>query len=332
MEARFAGPIVVTGATGFIGRHVCRHLLDQGATVHGVARDDPGIPGVQSYRISGLDDAAGLARALAGAYGVVHLAGRAHVGESASPAVEALYRRVNADGAGAVLDAAAGAGVRRFILASSVKAVGEASGQTPWTEATDPRPADPYGRSKRAAEQMVMSAAAARGIEAVALRFPLVYGPGVKANMLRLFGAVHRRAPLPVGGIRNQRSLLYLGNLAAAVSHLLLVGAMGRGVYFLSDGRNLSTPELVRGIGRALGHGPLVVSIPEWLLNGLGRIGDGIRRFAPFPLGSQQIQRLTGSLAVDSSAFMRDFGFRPPYSVDEGLEVTARWYLAAHAG
>jgi UDP-glucose 4-epimerase len=158
------------------------------------------------------------------------------------------YRRANVDGTRAVLDAARAAGARTFVFASSVKAVGERS-ETPWTESVEPRPVDPYGVSKLEGERVVLGAAA---IRAVVLRLPLVYGPGVRANMLRLFRAVDSGWPLPVGGVKNRRSLLYVGNLVAAIRRALEVDRV-RGTYFLADGEGASTEDLVRAIARALG-------------------------------------------------------------------------------
>lgn len=299
--------------------------------VRGLSRGADLPPGVEACALTGLDDREAIAAAVDGARSVVHLAARAHVTNetgSDTRAVYEAYRRVNTGGTAVVLEEAAAAGVERFILASSVKAVGGASGAVIWDESVKPRPDDPYGRSKLEAEEVALTGAS---MDRVVLRLPLVYGPGVKANMRMLFRVVDRRIPLPVGAVRNRRSVLYVGNLSAAIAHLLARAHLGRGVYFLTDGEDLSTPELVRRIGRSLGRTPILVPVPEPALRAVGRVGDALRRVTPVPIGTPQVERLTSSLAVDSGAFRRRFDFTPPYSVDEGLADTAAWYREEEA-
>jgi nucleoside-diphosphate-sugar epimerase len=183
----------------------------------------------------------------------VHLAGRAHrLREDAGDPL-AVFRRVNVEGTRAVVEAAAAAGVRRVLVASSVKAVGE-SNRTPWTESTVPAPQDPYGVSKLEAEAAAFAAGSARGVETVVMRFPLVYGPGAPANVRRLVALVSRGLPLPFGGIENQRSMLSTGNLVPAVRALAGTRGLDGEVFFVADGVDLSTPELVRTIAEGLGR------------------------------------------------------------------------------
>jgi nucleoside-diphosphate-sugar epimerase len=317
---------LVTGASGFLGRHVCRSLLDEGATVRGLFRGtDSALSGVERVRWSDLLDRPAIRGAVTGVDAIVHLAARVHVmaDTASSPLTE--YRRTNVEGTRTLVEESVAAGVGRFVFLSSVKAVGEES-ERPWTEQTPPRPVDPYGVSKLEAEQVVRDLAAAGGMAASILRLPLVYGPGMKANMLRLFDAVDRGTPLPLGGIRNQRSVIFAGNVAAAVVRVLQSLAAAGETFFVRDAKDVSTPELVRAIARALGRPARLVPIPPALFTAAGRVGDLVSRFIPVPITSAAAARLLGSLTVDASRLTRVTGFQPPYSLEEGLRLTAEWY------
>ena len=325
--------VLVTGASGFLGRPVTRALLARGARVRGLARPGsaPLEPGVEPASAEGVHDREGLRRALAGADAVVHLAARVHVmrDDAADPLAE--FRAVNVEGTRAVLEEAVHAGVRRFLFASSVKALGE-GGEAVLTDDTPPAPADPYGVSKLEAEAVVRELADAAGVHAPILRFPLVYGPGVGANFLRLLRSVDRGIPLPFGSIRNRRSAVYAGNAAAAVVAALESPAAARETFLVSDGDDHSTPELVRRIARALGRPARLVPIPPVLFAGAGRMGDLLSRVVPVPVTSAMVDRLVGSLAVDPSRFFRLTGFTPPFTVEQGLAATAAWYRGKEPG
>lgn len=323
--------VLVTGATGFVGRHVVTELASHGWQVRAmVRRAGVALPdGVEAILASDVADRGALRGALPGCDAVVHLAARVHVMRDRAADPLAEFRRANVEATRVVLEEAARAGVRRLVLASSVKAVGESS-EAPWTEATSPSPPDPYGRSKLEAERLVGALAPASGVEPVILRFPLVYGPGVRANMLRLFQLVYRGVPLPFGGLRNRRSLLFSGNAAAAVRHALDLPTVADPVFFVADDEDLSTPDLVRRIGLALGRPARLVPCPVTLLRAVGRLGDAAERLAPFPVTTRAVDRLVGSLAVDVGRLRRS-GFSPPVSVDEGLGRTAAWFRGALA-
>ncbi|HEV2146724.1 MAG TPA: NAD-dependent epimerase/dehydratase family protein [Longimicrobiaceae bacterium] len=326
------GPVLVTGATGFLGRQLSAALAAEGIPVRGLVRDPAArLPdGVEPAPAAGLHDREALRRALDGAQAVVHLAARVHVMRDAAADPLTEFRRVNVEGTRVLLEEAVSAGVRSFVFVSSVKAVGEES-DAPWTEDTPPRPVDPYGISKLEAERLVREMADRAGLHAPILRLPLVYGPGVKGNMLQLFALVSRGVPLPFGAVPNRRSMVYSGNVVAAIRAVLDSPAAGSGVFFVSDGRDLTTPELVREVARALGVEPRLLRVPPALLHVAARAGDVLSRVAPFPLTSPALQRLTGSLALDASELGRVTGFRPPYSVEEGLRATAEWYRAGDA-
>lgn len=318
------GAVVVTGASGFVGSALCADLLARGARVRAVVRDARRAPaGTDPVVVGDLDDAPALRRAMHGAEAVVHLAARVHVMDARTDDA-AAYSRTNVEGTRTLLDAAQAAGVPRFVFASSVKAVGEWS-DAPWTERTPPRPQDAYGRSKLAAEALVREAQA-RGLHAPILRLPLVYGPGVRGNLLRLLGALHRGRPLPFGALRNRRSLLALPNLVAAVRAVLDAPAAGAETLFVSDDHDVSSAELCRLLAAGLGRPPRLVPLPAGALLALGRVGDVLRRAVPVPFDSAAAQRLTGSLQVDVSRLRRVAGWRPLLTPAEGLAETGAWY------
>jgi nucleoside-diphosphate-sugar epimerase len=324
--------VLVTGANGFVGSWLCRALGEAGVQVRGVGRREaaPSPPGVAYHRVDILD-AAALRPVLAGVDAVVHLAARVHVMRewAADPLRE--FRRVNVDGTRILLDEASRAGVTRFVFASTVKAVGEASDDA-MTEQTPPRPQDPYGESKLEAEELIRGVAERQPLRTAILRFPLLYGPRMKGNMLRLFRLVDRGIPLPFGLVRNQRSIAFVGNVVAAVLAVLESSLASSRTFFVSDGRDLATPELVRLIGRALGRNARLLPVPPALLRAAGLAGDLIATLRPVPLTSAAVDRLLGSLTVDSTALTRAIGFRPPYAVEEGLRITAAWYLSRERG
>jgi UDP-N-acetyl-alpha-D-quinovosamine dehydrogenase len=180
---------------------------------------------------------------------------------------------------------------------SSVKVHGEASDQ-PFKESSPLAPRDAYGESKARAEDALR---AIPGLNLLVLRPPLVYGPGVKANFLALMAAIARGLPLPFAAIRNRRSLVYVGNLVDAIER----GLTASGTFLLSDGTPRSTPELCRALAVALGRAPRMFAFPPSLLP----------------------RKLAGSLELDDSAIRSKLGWRAPFTFEEGLRATARWYL-----
>jgi UDP-glucose 4-epimerase len=315
--------VLVTGATGFLGGHVCAALAARGVAVRGlIRRQDAPLPAVAiPVQARGLDDVEAIREAVRGVEGVVHLAARVH--RHSEPDDEAA-RAVNVEGTRRLMEEAIAAGVRDFVFSSSVKAVGERA-SSPWNESTPPAPVDPYGRTKLEAEGIVRELATRHGIHAPVLRLPLVYGPDMKGNALRLFRLVDREWPLPLGLVRNRRSLLFTGNLVAALLATLETAA-GNDTFFVSDAESPSTPELVTAIARALERRPRLVPVPVGLLRAAGRAGDLVARALPFPLTSEAVGRLTESLVVDSSHLSRSTRYAPPYSMAQGLEIAAEWY------
>ena len=312
--------ILITGATGFVGRAVVRALRAKGHTLSGTTRRPDlaqGPDGIPLYRVPDFAEDADVSRIVTGADIVVHLAARAHETSEQGIGPLALYRAVNREGSRRLAQAAAAAGVKRFVFMSSVKAVAEQSTR-PLTEADTPHPEDAYGISKWEAEQALGEVATGTGLELVVLRPPLVYGPHARGNLLALLRAVARGLPLPLGGIDNARSLISVANLASAVALVAEHPYAAGSTFFVSDGEDVSTPELVRRIARALGRKPRLLRVP----NALFLLGERLPRIGP------KLGRLTGSLQVDSRLIRERLGWSPPQSLDQGLAETAAWLRA----
>ncbi len=266
--------------------------------------------------IGDLGSTAAWGEALQGVDGVVHLAARAHVMRDGSADPLADYRRVNVLGTRVLAQAAASAGVRRFVFLSSIKVNGEQTGQQPYTEQDLPRPQDAYGVSKWEAEHALLAAADKSSMEAVVLRPPLLYGPGVKGNFLSLIRAVDHGLPLPLASVHNRRSLLYAGNLNDAVILCLEHPIAAGKTYLLADDDGVSTPDLIRGIAHALGKPARLLHFPPLLLKLAGA--------ATGKAGA--VARLLGSLQVDSARIRSELGWRPRGDMAHALAETARWY------
>jgi nucleoside-diphosphate-sugar epimerase len=308
--------IVVTGSSGFVGAMLCRELLARGHTLRAVVRHaSPRATTPSELEQIEIPDLAGEfdRRALIeGSDAVVHLAAVAH-----RAADESSLRRVNVDAALRLAESSAGR-VRRFVFLSSVKVHGEDSGTRPYRESDPLLPQDSYGRSKLAAERALNELSERTGMELAVIRSPLVYGPGVKANFLRLLQWIDSGWPLPFAKLRNRRSLIYAGNLADAIARTV-EHASALGPLLVSDEEVVSTPELISRIAFALGRPARLVSAPLALLRLAGALAGK----------SEEIQRLTGNLVLDPSKARQLLGWRPPLALDQGLAETARWFRSA---
>lgn len=234
---------------------------------------------------------------------------------SAGHVTEERHRIVNGHWTVMLARAAAAAGVRRFVFASSVKAAGEERDAL-YREDDAPSPQDAYGQSKLMAERELAQMSTSSVLDAVILRLPLVYGPGVRANFLKMMRMIDLGMPLPFAGIDNRRSLIGLDNVSSAILTCLEHRGAAGGTYYVSDQEDVSTPELVRKIAAKLGRKSVLFPVSQRLLE-LGAAVFG---------AEEVVRRLTGSLAVDSSRISEELHWRPISSLDEGLARTAFWY------
>lgn len=319
MSSRPVTRVLVTGASGFVGQTLCEVLAAAGYRVRGALRGPRPMPAsvAESAIVGEIDAGTGWESALADVELIVHLAARAHRISAASSEAE-LYAATNAWGTGRLADAAGAAGVRRLIYLSSVKVNGEGSTGRAYTARDAPHPEDVYGRSKWLGEQLLREAAARSRLEAVIVRPPLVYGPGVRANFLRLMHWVDEGWPIPLGSVNNRRSLVSIWNLCDLLLRLLTHPAAPGRVWMVSDGDDRSTPELIRAIARAMHRRVRLIPAPVALLRAAGAMTGR----------AADIRRLCNSLQVDMRETRRELAWSPPLAMDEGVARTARWYLS----
>ncbi len=316
--------VLVTGANGFIGNALCKRLLAEGLIINAVTRkkraslyvdqtNDPNqINHIEVDDISGTID---WRDALKNVDIIVHLAARVHMMSENQQSSLNDYRRVNVYGTQKLAVQAARAGVKRFVFLSSVKVNGEEKSE-PYTESDEPSPKDAYARSKMEAEIELKVIADKSKMEYVILRPPLVYGPWVKANFFNLMRLIDNKFPLPLGGIINQRSFIFLGNLIDCIYNCMTHSSAANKLYLVSDDSDLSTPELVRSIADALEKRCILFKIPTPLLRKTGNLlGKG-----------ELVNRLIGSLAVDIKKIKKELAWVPLYQVKSGLQETAKWY------
>ncbi|MXP15142.1 NAD-dependent epimerase/dehydratase family protein [Altererythrobacter confluentis] len=320
--------VLVTGANGFVGRAIVNRLAEDGVQVRAAARNEigslpPGVTFAQAPDLAIIDgkEISGKpgewATILDGVDAIVHCAARVHVmQDDASDPLEE-YRKVNRDGTLALAQAAVKAGVKRFIFMSSIKVNGEqALPGAPFTRHSKPKPVDPYGVSKLEAENGLFELAENTAMEIAVIRPVLVYGPGVQANFQAIMKLVNRGIPLPFKSIDNRRSMIFLGNLADLTCQAINHPAAAGKCFLASDGEDLSTAELIKKLAHAMGLGPRLFTIPQ-----------PVMEFGAKLLGkSSMAVRLFGSLVVDSKETRALLDWQPPFSVAEGLALTAEAY------
>jgi len=319
----FAGRLLVTGADGFIGRALCARLAAAQVPHIGAVRALP-PSGTPSRDLIALGDfaAADWTSVLRGVDAIVHLAGRAHVATARDASDPTPFVVANVHVTRRLLDAAVQAGVRRVVLASTIKVYGEATLPGKPFRAGDPTaPQDAYAHSKAGAEHVLWHACRDGAIEGVALRLPLTYGPGVKGNFARLLDAVAAERRLPLGGIDNRRTLLYVGNAVSAIESALATPALAGETLPVADAESLSTSELAFRLARELDVAPRLFHVPAFVMRAGGML-----------LGRRaSVARLLGTLEVDAGRFRELARWTPPFTVDQGIAATAAWWKLRHS-
>lgn len=307
--------VLVTGATGFVGGHVCRALIDAGHEVTAAVRRSGSAPeGTLEKHVSHLDGLTDWSAALAGQDAVVHLAARVHVMNETAENPWEEFRRANVEGTERLARDAAAAGVERFVFMSSIKASGESTADSAFDANDDGVPTDPYGVSKLQAEVLLRAIEEEAGLGVTIIRSPLVYGDGVGGNVRRLMKAIARGMPLPLAAVHNRRAMIYVENLAAVVQQSLLVPAVPQPL-FASDHETVSTPDLIRELAMGMGRNPHLVWVPVWLIRLAGTVaGRGA-----------DIDRLVGSLEVSNNLHLLQ-GYAEVMSAREAIRVTGSRY------
>lgn len=315
--------VLVTGATGFVGRALVPRLIAAGHEIAVQVRKTPAqafAENVTVHMVPDIGPEVDWTGPLSGVDAVVHLAGRVHVMAEPPADSQAEFDRINAAGTEQLARAAAAQGVRRFIYMSTVKVMGEETRDTPFSETDTPDPGDAYGVSKLAGEQALLRVAGESSLEPVILRPPLVYGPGAKGNMLSLLKLCRLVPLLPLGGINNQRSLIFVGNLADAVCACLENPGAAFETFFVRDGEDLSSSDLIRRVGEALNKPVLLFTVPPALLRLAGRLMGN----------SLAVDRLLGSLRVNDEKIRTQLAWTPPFNVVKGLDEMAAWFASGN--
>lgn len=306
--------LLITGATGFVGLSLVEHLrlANRFRLSFALRKSASGeFPGAEVHHVASISKDTCWKGVIDDVDTVIHCAARVHVMNELAADPLSAFREVNVDGTLNLARQAARQGARRFIFISSIKVNGEATapGQ-PFRAGDQPAPQDPYGVSKLEAEQGLIQLAAETGMEVVVIRPPLVYGPGVKGNFASMVKLVDKGLPLPLGAIHNKRSLVGIDNLVDLIIRCIDHPAAANQVFLAGDGEDISTSELLRGVGKAMDRPARLIPVPAGVLQ-LGATVLGRKAMA---------QRLLGSLQVDISKTRELLDWKPPYTVEEGLK------------
>lgn len=323
-------PVLVTGASGFVGRRAVALLAGKGIPVRALVREgsiESASPFVTSVR-GDLFDPEALQRAAEGCRSVIHLAAKTH--DVTSKAALESYRRMNVEGTRAVLLATLRAGVEAFCFVSSVKAIGE-GGETTVDEGAPERPETPYGITKLEAERLVASEAAAARVRWTVLRLPLVYGAGVKGNLAAMLAAVDRGFLPPPPRLANRRSLVGVEDVARACELVIRDPRAGGRTYVLTDGRDYSTREIYELVARAVGRTPSRWALPISALRAAARMGDVFASLgARAPFDSARLEKLVGSASYSSKRIRLELGFAPSATLGDALPAMVSTQRAGH--
>lgn len=327
--------VLVTGASGFIGRHLIPVLFESGWNVRAAVRSrssleklDPVITSplstqIRSVTVGEVDGHTHWEDALQGVDAVIHLAARAHIMSDQYDGMETEFQRVNVEGTFHLVQQSIQAGVKHFVFLSSIGAMASLSDFL-LDENSLCRPDTPYGRSKLQAEKALITLAGKSGMTWTILRPTLVYGPGNPGNMERLIRLVNCGLPLPLGNITNRRSFLYVGNLVDVIIRCLFNENAKNEIFLISDGDDISTPQLIGKVAYHMKRRCFLFPLPKQFLKILGYLGDALQAVSrrPIPFNTLSINRLNSSLAIDSTHIQTALNWRPPFTMDEGLALT----------
>lgn len=312
--------LLVTGANGFVGRSLCGAALSKGWQVRGAVRSldvkNQLHSEVDTVIVDGVGPDTEWDEALEGVDTVVHLAARVHVMRETASDPLRDFRIINTDGTVHLARMAAAAGVRRFLFLSTIGVNGKATLNKPFSEQDVPQPHNAYAVSKLEAEIRLHDLSTQSGMEVIIVRPPLVYGPGNPGNFLKLLNLVSKQLPLPLESVRNNRSLIYLENLVDALITCISRPEAAGNTYLVSDGDDVSTPELIRKIAVGFGIAANLFPFPVYLLRLAGKV---IGR-------TSAVNQLIGTLTVDSRKIRNELGWEPPFTMEQGLQKTAEWY------
>jgi UDP-glucose 4-epimerase len=312
--------VLVTGAGGFVGRHLIPALIERNFSVVAAVREGVNCltphPKLSQLVVGDLESTNRLDAPLRDVDAVVHLAARVHVMKDTHADAAAKYQRANVEVTKRLAQAAASAGCRHFVYLSSIKVNGERTAAAAFTPGDAPNPEDEYARSKLRAEEALQNANLRGRMRIAIVRPPLVYGPWVGGNYLRMLRLVARGVWLPFGAVENRRSLLSVLNLCDFLGHVLATGFDGPEPALISDGPAISTPQLLSDLARALGVRVRLLRVPHGALIAGATL-----------LGMQsEIKRLCESLVIDADATMQKAHWRPPVSPAEAIQATAAWF------
>ncbi|WP_285420646.1 SDR family oxidoreductase [Pseudomonas sp. efr-133-TYG-5] len=311
--------IFLTGATGFVGKAILSRLVRENYAVITPLRKGSDIPAdcIKKINIDAIDGSTDWQGSFADVDVVIHSAARVHVMNDTAVDPLAAFRQINVEGTLNLARQAAAAGVRRFIFISSIKVNGEGTSRdTAYSPDAVSAPVDPYGISKKEAEEGLQALAVETGMDVVIIRPVLVYGPGVKANFRNMMQWLDKGVPLPFGAIHNSRSLVAVDNLVDLIFVCIRHPAAANQIFLVSDGEDLSTTQLLKKMALALDRPPRLLPVPAWIF-----------KFGAAVLGRKDISnRLCGSLRVDITKTRALLGWSPPVSVSEALKVTAQHF------
>ncbi len=305
--------IAVTGSNGFIGRHLCNYLNKIGYKIRRIQR----FKEESAFVIKDLEDCNDWLKVLSGVDIVIHCASKVHSFEKDSERSKNNYELINVLATEKIAMASAKLGIKKFIYLSTIKVHGEKTLEgKPIRNDSILNPMDTYSLSKFRAEEKLRNISDKYGLKIINVRIPLVYGPYVGANFLSLIKLVNFQIPLPFKGIRNKRSIIFIGNLVDFISKCISNTSADNGTFVISDSYPLSTKEIIIFISKSLKKRLFLFKFPNSIL-----------RFLGFITGNQsKFDRIFSNLEVDPTNTFNFFEWTPPYTSEEGIEITISWF------